>query len=99
MVPESVRRTRETGNNERSYDPFRSEFPVRHRRTIKGSALGAVVILALAVGSALRQEWEIARLQLMYMLVDAIRLGFRRHSTVSIDRLLEFGIFGSKEAP
>ena len=47
----------------------------------------------------MRQEWELAGLQLTYMLVDAIRLPFRRHHAVSIDRLLEFGIADSTDAP
>jgi hypothetical protein len=58
---------------------------------------GAVLILVLTFGSTLRQKCEIAGLQLTYMLVDAILLAFRRHNTVSIDRLIEFGIADSTE--
>jgi hypothetical protein len=47
------------------------------------------VIVALAFGSTLRQEWEIAGLQLTYILVDAILL--------ASDRLVGFGIAGSTE--
>jgi hypothetical protein len=49
---------------------------------------GAVLILALTFGSTLRQEWEIAGLQLTYMLGGAILLALRRHNTVSINSWL-----------
>jgi thiosulfate dehydrogenase (quinone) large subunit len=49
---------------------------------------GAVVMLLLTFGSTLRQDWEIAGLQLNYSIVFAALLAFHNWNSVSLDRLI-----------
>jgi thiosulfate dehydrogenase (quinone) large subunit len=49
---------------------------------------GALLILLLTFGTALRQDWETAGLQLTYALVFGLLLVFREWNRLSLDRLL-----------
>ncbi len=49
--------------------------------------LASLTILALTFGSALRQDWESAGLQLIYALIYALLLAFRRENAYSLDNL------------
>ena len=49
---------------------------------------GALLILLLTFGTALRQDWETAGLQLTYALVFGLLLVFRERNRLSLDQLL-----------
>lgn len=49
---------------------------------------GALLILMLTFGTALRQDWETAGVQLIYALVFCLLLVFRERNSLSLDRLL-----------
>ena len=52
-------------------------------------ASGALLIFVLTFGTALRQDWETAGLQLTYALVFGALLVFRHWNTLSFDVLLD----------
>jgi thiosulfate dehydrogenase (quinone) large subunit len=52
-------------------------------------AAGALLILVLTVGAGLRQDWEIAGLQVIYAAVYAMLLAFSSANRYSIDNLYE----------
>lgn len=49
---------------------------------------GALLIFVLTFGTALRQDWETAGLQLIYAAIYAALLGFHERDTYSADALL-----------
>ena len=49
---------------------------------------GALLILLLTFGTALRQDWETAGLQLTYALAFGLLLVFRERNRLSLDQLL-----------
>jgi thiosulfate dehydrogenase [quinone] large subunit len=50
---------------------------------------GALLIFVLTFGTALRQDWETAGLQLTYALIFGALLAFRQWNTLSFDVLLD----------
>jgi thiosulfate dehydrogenase (quinone) large subunit len=46
---------------------------------------GAAVMFVLTFGTTLRQDWQVAGLQLMYAVVYAALLGFLEHNAYSVD--------------
>jgi thiosulfate dehydrogenase (quinone) large subunit len=46
---------------------------------------GALLIFVLTFGTALRQDWQVAALQLFYAAVYAALLAFRGHNAFSVD--------------
>ena len=48
---------------------------------------GGLLILLLTFGSTLHQDWQVAGLQLIYAIVYALLIAFRKHNTLSLDRL------------
>jgi thiosulfate dehydrogenase (quinone) large subunit len=51
-------------------------------------AAGALLILVLTFGTALRQDWEVAGLQLIYAAVYAMLLAFSSFNRYSVDTLI-----------
>jgi thiosulfate dehydrogenase [quinone] large subunit len=49
---------------------------------------GALVMVALTFGTCLRQDWNVAGLQLIYSAVYFILIGLLRHNAFSVDALL-----------
>jgi hypothetical protein len=96
-------------HNERCHDPFRSKFPVRHRRTTKGSALDGwqprrckrkhqgVPPFRLRIAELQRLlTLEAAVQDVEFDLQDVTQLRWNRQGT--FDRLLELSIADSTEA-
>ncbi len=48
---------------------------------------GALLIFVLTFGTTLRQDWQVAGLQLMYAAIYAALLGFREHNAFSVDAI------------
>jgi len=57
-------------------------------RTREALVGGAVLMLALTFGTALRQDWEVAGIQLLYSVVYAILIAALRYNSLSVDRRL-----------
>lgn len=57
-------------------------------RTRPALMAGALLLIVLTFGSTLRQDWEIAGLQLVYASVYAALLAFRNRNVYSLDALL-----------
>jgi thiosulfate dehydrogenase [quinone] large subunit len=57
-------------------------------RTRMALIAGSILLIALAFGSNLRQDWESAGLQLIYASIYAALLAFRDKNTYSLDTLL-----------
>jgi thiosulfate dehydrogenase [quinone] large subunit len=51
-------------------------------------AAGSLLMFVLTLGSALRQDWDIAGLQLIYAAVYAALLAFREKDWFSLDSLM-----------
>lgn len=49
---------------------------------------GALLMISLTFGATLRQDWESAGLQLIYVAIYAALLAFRQHNQFSADRHL-----------
>jgi len=47
---------------------------------------GALLILVLTFGTNLHQDWQVAGLQLIYAVVYALLIAFRRYNAFSLDR-------------
>lgn len=56
-------------------------------RTCSALTAGSVLMLVLTFGSTLRQDWQIAGIQLTYSLVYSLLLAFVRFDTFSLDQL------------
>jgi thiosulfate dehydrogenase [quinone] large subunit len=50
---------------------------------------GSLMMLILTFGTALRQDWQTAYLQLMYAVVYAALLASRQHNLYSVDAVME----------
>ena len=50
---------------------------------------GSLVMLVLTFGTGLRQDWQVAELQLVYAVVYAALLATRRHNLYSLDTVIE----------
>lgn len=55
---------------------------------------GALLMALLTFGTSLRQDWNVAGLQLIYAVVYFLLIAFRRHNRFAADRLLS-----KKKAP
>ena len=52
---------------------------------------GSLMMLLLTFGTALRQDWQVAGLQLVYSLVYAVLLAGCRHDRYSLDSVIGLG--------
>lgn len=57
-------------------------------RTREALIAGALLMLALTFGTALRQDWDIVAIQLFYSLVYALLIAALRFNTLSLDAKL-----------
>jgi thiosulfate dehydrogenase [quinone] large subunit len=60
-------------------------------RTREALVLGSLLMVALTFGSALRQDWDAAGIQLLYSVVYCGLIAALRHNRFSVDRLLSPG--------
>lgn len=51
---------------------------------------GSLMMLILTFGTALRQDWQVAGLQLIYAFIYAVLLATRRNDLYSLDAVLAF---------
>ena len=57
-------------------------------RTRESLFSGAVLMLLLTFGTALRQDWNVAAIQLLYSIVYALLIAGLRHNAFSVDQKL-----------
>lgn len=57
-------------------------------RTRESLLSGAVLMLLLTFGTALRQDWNVAAIQLLYSIVYALLIAGLRHNAFSVDEKL-----------
>lgn len=57
-------------------------------RTRESLSSGAVLMLLLTFGTTLRQDWNVAAIQLLYLIVYALLIAGLRHNAFSVDEKL-----------
>jgi thiosulfate dehydrogenase (quinone) large subunit len=55
-------------------------------RTREALVAGALLMLGLTFGTALRQDWDVAGIQLLYSVVYAALIAALRHNSLSVDQ-------------
>jgi thiosulfate dehydrogenase (quinone) large subunit len=55
-------------------------------RTREALVAGALLMLALTFGTALRQDWDVAGFQLLYSAIYAALIAALRYSSLSVDQ-------------
>jgi thiosulfate dehydrogenase [quinone] large subunit len=68
-------------------------------RTREALVSGALLILALTFGTTLRQDWDVAAIQLLYSIAYAILIAALRYNSLSVDVKAITAASGAESTP
>jgi len=68
-------------------------------RTRVALVSGALLILALTFGTSLRQDWDVAAIQLLYSIVYAILIAALRYNRLSVDEKISAAASRAESTP